>query len=85
MPEYKNKVVKELLRRSDINSDIQVVANTYMNISDDILFKKQPDFVIIFAWHYAIPIAKDLRKKGLKSKFIIPLPSSQQIILTPFL
>ena len=40
MPEYKNKVVKELLRRSDINSNIQVVANTYMNISYDQLTKK---------------------------------------------
>ena len=35
MSEYKNKVVKELLKRSDINSDIQVVANTYMNLSYD--------------------------------------------------
>ena len=40
MPEYKKKVVKELLRRSDINSNIQVVANTYMNLSYDQLTRK---------------------------------------------
>lgn len=40
MSEYKNKVVKELLKRSDINSDIQVVANTYMNLSYDQLTRK---------------------------------------------
>jgi len=40
MPEYKNKVVKELLRRSDINSSIQVVANTYMNLTYDQLTRK---------------------------------------------
>ena len=40
MSEYKNKVVKEMLRRSDIKSNIQVVANTYMNLSYDQLTRK---------------------------------------------
>ena len=44
-------------------------------VSNDILFKEQPDYVLLLAWHYAEPIMKDLRARGLKSKFIIPLPS----------
>lgn len=43
-------------------------------VDDDILFKENPDFVIIFAWHYGAQIANNLRGRGLKSKFILPLP-----------
>ena len=43
-------------------------------IKNDILFKDQPDFVVILAWHLYKPIIKSLKSKGLKSKFIIPLP-----------
>ena len=39
-----------------------------------ILFDEQPDYVLILAWHYAEPIIKSLKIRGLKSKFIIPLP-----------
>jgi len=46
-------------------------------LEDQILFKEQPDFVVIFAWHYGKEIAKDLRNRGLKSKFILPLPNLQ--------
>ena len=44
-------------------------------LEDQILFKEQPDFVVIFAWHYAKEIAQNLRSRGLKSKFILPLPN----------
>jgi len=44
-------------------------------VSNEILFKEQPDYVLLLAWHYAEPIMKDLRKRGLKSKFIVPLPT----------
>ena len=40
-----------------------------------ILFEEQPDYVLILAWHYAEPIIKSLKIRGLKSKFIIPLPN----------
>jgi len=38
------------------------------------LYKDQPDFVILLAWHYSKQIIKELRERGLKSKLIIPLP-----------
>ena len=43
-------------------------------ISDEILYKEQPDYVVLLAWHYWEPIVKILRDNGLKSKFVIPLP-----------
>lgn len=43
-------------------------------VSNEILFKEQPDYVVILAWHYSDYIIKDLRARGLKSKFVVPLP-----------
>lgn len=48
-------------------------------VSNEILLKEQPDYVLILAWHYADYIIKNWRAKGLKSKFIIPLPDFQVI------
>jgi SAM-dependent methyltransferase len=43
-------------------------------VNNEILLKEQPDYVILLAWHYAQSIMEQLRAKGLKSKFVIPLP-----------
>ena len=43
-------------------------------INNEILVKEQPDYVILLAWHYAEPIMEQLRIRGLKSNFVIPLP-----------
>jgi len=43
-------------------------------VDDEVLFREQPDYVIIFAWHYGNEIIKILKNKGLKSKFVLPLP-----------
>lgn len=43
-------------------------------VNNQRLIDEQPDFVILLAWHYAQPIAEQLRARGLKSKFIQPLP-----------
>ena len=47
-------------------------------VEDDILFKKQPDYVLLLAWHLKDAIVEKW-KKGLKSKFIIPLPNVEII------
>jgi 2-polyprenyl-3-methyl-5-hydroxy-6-metoxy-1,4-benzoquinol methylase len=39
------------------------------------LFKEQPDYALLFAWHIADTLVPKLRKSGLKSKFIVPLPT----------
>jgi SAM-dependent methyltransferase len=43
-------------------------------VENSILFKEQPDYTVLLAWHYWQPISADLRKRGLKSKFVLPLP-----------
>jgi hypothetical protein len=49
--------------------------NTHIPIvEDDIMLRDQPEYALILSWHYAEPIIKTLRSKGLKSKIIIPLP-----------
>tara|TARA_Y100000590_G_C15634178_1_gene982315 strand:+ start:267 stop:1502 length:1236 start_codon:yes stop_codon:yes gene_type:complete len=44
-------------------------------LSEKKLYKKPPDYVILFSWHIASELKKNLRRKGYKGKFIIPLPS----------
>ncbi|MEK7583076.1 MAG: class I SAM-dependent methyltransferase [Patescibacteria group bacterium] len=48
-------------------------------VSNEILLKEKPDYVLILAWHYSDYIIKNWRAKGLKSKFVIPLPKFQII------
>lgn len=48
-------------------------------VSNEIILKDKPDYIIILAWHYADFIIKNWRAKGVKSKFIIPLPDFQVI------
>lgn len=43
-------------------------------VPNDRLFEEQPDYVVLLAWHYAEPIAQQLRQRGLKSKLVVPLP-----------
>ena len=43
-------------------------------INDDELLKDNPDYILLLAWHLSKPIINKWKKKGLKSKFIIPLP-----------
>ncbi len=43
-------------------------------VHERILFKDKPVYVILLAWHYGEFIMKRLKKAGLKSDFVIPLP-----------
>lgn len=43
-------------------------------VNNQRLIDEQPDYVVLLAWHYAEPIAEQLRARGLKSKLVVPLP-----------
>lgn len=43
-------------------------------VNENILYKKKPHFLILFSWHIKDELKKNLKKKGYKGKFIIPLP-----------
>ena len=42
--------------------------------SEKKLYEDPPDFVILFSWHIASELKFNLKKRGYKGKFIIPLP-----------
>lgn len=48
-------------------------------IDEQKMFDEQPDYALMLSWHYSEQIIKNLRKKGLKSKIIVPLPELKVI------
>jgi len=48
-------------------------------ISDDILKDEEPDYILLLAWHLSEPIINKWKNRGLKSKFIVPLPKVKVI------
>jgi len=48
---------------------------THIPIVDNkIILEEQPDYIVILAWHYGDYIIEQWRKKGVTSKFVLPLP-----------
>ncbi|MEK9186456.1 MAG: class I SAM-dependent methyltransferase [Patescibacteria group bacterium] len=43
-------------------------------VNNQRLIDEQPDFVVLLAWHYDKPIMEQLKARGLKSDFVVPLP-----------
>lgn len=43
-------------------------------LNENVLLKEKPDFLILFSWHIKDELKINLKKKGFKGKFIIPLP-----------
>ncbi len=39
------------------------------------LYTDQPDFVLFYSWHIAEELALNLRKRGYRGEFIVPLPT----------
>ena len=40
-------------------------------IDESFIFQDQPDYALLLSWHIADDLIKILKKKGLKSKFIV--------------
>jgi len=50
--------------------------NTHLKVLDEkYFFDNQPEYALILSWHYGKSVMKNLRKKGYKGKFIMPLPN----------
>ncbi len=48
---------------------------THIPVVDEArLLEEQPPYALMLSWHYWRPIAANLRKKGLRSRIIVPLP-----------
>jgi hypothetical protein len=50
-------------------------------ISNNIILQEQPDYVVVLAWHYGDYIMEQWRKKGITSKFVLPLPEFRVVSL----
>ncbi|MFA5745048.1 MAG: class I SAM-dependent methyltransferase [Candidatus Paceibacterota bacterium] len=48
-------------------------------VSNEVILKDKPDYIVILAWHFADYIIKNWRAAGVKAKFVIPLPDFQII------
>jgi hypothetical protein len=48
-------------------------------VSEKIIFKKKPEYLLLLSWHISNELITGLRKKGYKGKFIIPLPNPRII------
>jgi len=48
-------------------------------VSEKNLYKEKPKFVILFSWHIAKELIANLKKRGFKGKYIIPLPKPKII------
>lgn len=44
-------------------------------VDESILFEEPPDYALMLSWHYAEPIIRSLRARGLRSKIVLPLPA----------
>ena len=52
----------------------------YIPIVDEArLFEEQPDYLILFSWHYADAIMARMRERGYRGKFVMPLPEFRVI------
>jgi hypothetical protein len=43
-------------------------------VDEERMFREQPEYGLMLSWHYAAPIIKGLRQRGLRSRIIVPLP-----------
>lgn len=48
-------------------------------VNNQRLIDEQPPFVLLLAWHYAQPIAEQLRERGLRSEMWVPMPDLKRL------
>jgi len=46
-------------------------------VDEAIIFREQPDYIVLLAWHYADVIMKRLKREGITGDFVVPLPELQ--------
>ena len=44
-------------------------------VSEEEIFRKKPEYLLLLSWHISKELIKNLKMKGYKGKFIIPLPN----------
>lgn len=48
-------------------------------IDEELLYREQPEYALLLSWHIADELAANLRKRGYRGRFIVPLPEPRVI------
>ena len=43
-------------------------------LDETVLYEEQPEYALLLSWHISKELITNLKKRGLKGKFIIPFP-----------
>jgi hypothetical protein len=43
-------------------------------LDEEKLYREQPEYALLLSWHIAEELGANLRKRGYRGKFIVPLP-----------
>lgn len=50
-------------------------------LDESLLFTVQPEYALLLSWHIGDELARNLRNRGFKGKFIVPLPKPEILAL----
>lgn len=48
-------------------------------VDNKVILEERPDYIVVLAWHYGDYIVDQWRRKGVKSRFVLPLPEFRVI------
>jgi SAM-dependent methyltransferase len=75
-------IVEAVMEVSSSHKLNRYIPGTRIPVLDEArLFSDQPEYALLLSWHIADELAKILRGKGYKGKFIAPLPEPRVISL----
>jgi hypothetical protein len=75
-------IVEAVMEVSSSHKLNRYIPGTRIPVLDEArLFSDQPEYALLLSWHIADELAKILRGKGYKGKFIAPLPDPRVIAL----
>lgn len=69
-----SKIIDCILEKSDLKIGLFTPETHIPILSEEILFKEQPDYAIMFSWNLADELIPKLKNSGYNGKFIIPFP-----------
>lgn len=70
-----NKLIQKILEISGSYKINKYMPGTDIKVINETEgLKDNPDYLFLFSWHITKELIKNLKKKGFKGKFIVPLP-----------
>lgn len=67
-------IMDYIVEKSDLKIGLYTPGMHIKVVSEDLLFKEQPDYALMLSWNIADEIISKLKKMGYKGKIIVPIP-----------